>query len=262
MCAASSTIALPSIRSLLAPICESSVSIVRTSLRRGRLVSVSGSAVNSEAHKIGSAAFFAPDTRTSPRNGAPPSTTSLSIWVRYAESVPELPSARQQCECNRCEQCSTHGNDSETKEGRSIGQTEKPIAKAVDHIKERVEMRHHLPNRRQRVNRIEHTGQKRKRHDDEILERSELIELVRPDAGDEAENAEDRAAEQRKGERPEWMRQIQQGRRKPDRHGEYAETHGNAADHRAENIRCEDLQRRQRRQQHENQVAGDLRLDQ
>ena len=41
--------------------------------------SSSGSGVSSAAHRIGSAAFLAPETRTSPSSGAPPSMTSLSI---------------------------------------------------------------------------------------------------------------------------------------------------------------------------------------
>ena len=76
---ASSVIA-PSPRSSIAtPICDSSVRIVRTSLSRGTWVSASGSSVRSEAHRIGSAAFFAPETATVPASGRPPSMTSLSI---------------------------------------------------------------------------------------------------------------------------------------------------------------------------------------
>src|SRR5438128_702156 len=55
--------------------------MVRTSCKRGTLVSVSGSGVSSAAHKIGSAAFFAPETRISPLSGALPSMTSLSMLV-------------------------------------------------------------------------------------------------------------------------------------------------------------------------------------
>ena len=53
------------------PICASSARIVRTSFSCGTLVSVSGSAVSSAAHRIGSAAFLAPETRTSPSSAAP-----------------------------------------------------------------------------------------------------------------------------------------------------------------------------------------------
>src|SRR5689334_20020255 len=52
------------------------------SFSRGTLVSVSGSAVSNDAQRIGSAAFFAPDTVTSPFSGSPPSMTSLSMrWL-------------------------------------------------------------------------------------------------------------------------------------------------------------------------------------
>jgi hypothetical protein len=39
------------------------------------------------------------------------------------------------------------------------------------------------------VHRIEHAGQERRGHDDEILERGQLIKLVRPDAGDDPKRA-------------------------------------------------------------------------
>src|SRR5450631_3482282 len=52
--------------------------MVRTSLSSGTLVSVSGSGVSSAAQRIGKAAFFAPETRTSPCSGTPPSIASLS----------------------------------------------------------------------------------------------------------------------------------------------------------------------------------------
>src|SRR5881394_2172452 len=70
--------------SIATPICASSVCIVRTSFRRGTLVRTSGSEVSSEAHNSGNAAFLAPETRTSPRSGTPPSMTrrSTSALVR------------------------------------------------------------------------------------------------------------------------------------------------------------------------------------
>src|SRR5437870_2503750 len=46
--------------------------IVRTSFRFGTLAILSGAAVSSAAARIGSAAFFAPATRTSPESGTPP----------------------------------------------------------------------------------------------------------------------------------------------------------------------------------------------
>ena len=67
-------------------------------------------------------------------------------------------------------------------------------------------MRHDLPERRQRVDRIEHAGQKRQRHDDEILKRRELIEFVGPNAGDQSQDAEDRAPKDHERERPQRMR--------------------------------------------------------
>jgi len=75
---ASSTTSPGERSSIFTPICESSVRIVRTSLSRGTCVSVNGSDVSSDAQRIGSAAFLAPDTGISPRSRRPPSMTSLS----------------------------------------------------------------------------------------------------------------------------------------------------------------------------------------
>src|SRR5512144_2941638 len=64
--------------SIATPICASSRCVVRTSFSRATLSSTGGSSVNSDAHRIGSAAFFAPETRTSPSSRWPPSISSLS----------------------------------------------------------------------------------------------------------------------------------------------------------------------------------------
>src|ERR1700694_2465351 len=48
------------------------------SISCGTLARTTGWSVSSAVHMIGSAAFFAPDTRTSPRSGCPPIMRSLS----------------------------------------------------------------------------------------------------------------------------------------------------------------------------------------
>src|SRR5688500_656554 len=60
------------------PIWPSRFSIVVTSRRCGTFSTCSGSLVSSEAQRMGSAAFFAPETSTSPSSGTPPSMISLS----------------------------------------------------------------------------------------------------------------------------------------------------------------------------------------
>src|SRR5258705_3353110 len=75
-----SSVTAPGVRvSSVTPICASSLSIVSTSLSRGTLVSVRGSDDSSAAHRIGNAAFLAPDTTTSPLSACPPSINSLSM---------------------------------------------------------------------------------------------------------------------------------------------------------------------------------------
>src|SRR6266481_5895894 len=60
------------------PIWRRSLPIVDTSTRLGTLVRATRWSVSSAAHMIGSAAFFAPETRTSPCSGRPPVMRSLS----------------------------------------------------------------------------------------------------------------------------------------------------------------------------------------
>src|SRR3954469_3860192 len=60
------------------PIWRSSFAMVRVSIRCGTFDRRSGLSVRSAAHMMGSAAFFAPDTRTSPSSGRPPRMRSLS----------------------------------------------------------------------------------------------------------------------------------------------------------------------------------------
>jgi hypothetical protein len=57
--------------------------MVVTSRRCGTLATISGSSVSSAAVKIGSVAFLAPETATSPDSAAPPSMTSLSMARGY-----------------------------------------------------------------------------------------------------------------------------------------------------------------------------------
>src|SRR5258706_16303675 len=70
-------------RSTATPICASSRAMVETSMSRGTLDSASGLVVSSAAHMIGSAAFFAPDTVTSPSSGPPPLILSLSTGFPF-----------------------------------------------------------------------------------------------------------------------------------------------------------------------------------
>src|SRR5437764_1466543 len=65
-------------RSTSTPMRASSFAMVETSIRRGTRRSASGCEVSSAAHMIGSAAFFAPEMRTSPCSGPPPVMRSLS----------------------------------------------------------------------------------------------------------------------------------------------------------------------------------------
>jgi hypothetical protein len=110
------------------------------------------------------------------------------------------------------------------------------------------------------MRRVEHAREERERHNQKVLKCSKLIELFGPNAGDQTERAENRRAENR--ERDDVKRRGEADRHEPDRYDEHAEADRKAPRHGSEHIRAEHLVVRQRRQQHEHQVAGDLRLDQ
>ena len=65
-------------------------------------------------------------------------------------------------------------------------------------------MGNHLPKRRQRMNRIKHPGQKCCRHDQEILERRQLVELVSPDPRNQSHGTEKCRPQYRKNNDPPW----------------------------------------------------------
>ena len=75
---AADIVSAPAPPSAVTPICVSNARMVRTSLSAGTLERMNGSGVSSAAHMIGSAAFFAPETRTSPSSATPPSMASFS----------------------------------------------------------------------------------------------------------------------------------------------------------------------------------------
>src|SRR5689334_14307236 len=85
-------------------------------------------------------------------------------------SVAQLPAAREQRERDAGEYHRGGRDQREAPRGVDVGQAEEAVAETVDHIKERVEMRQRLPERGQRMDRVEHAGQERERHDQEILE--------------------------------------------------------------------------------------------
>src|SRR2546430_9403117 len=93
-------------------------------------------------------------------------------------SVPQLVAALQQEQRERRQAEAENPHDAEACFRRNVGEPEKAVTKAVDHIEERIEMRQRLPERRQAVNRIEHAGQESERHDQGNLERGELGAFV------------------------------------------------------------------------------------
>lgn len=83
---------------------------------------------------------------------------------------------------------------------------EKAVPEPVNHVEKRVEVRKRLPEGRQGVNRVEDARKEGERHDDEVLKRRQLVELVGPDSRNQTQGAEYRAAEQRKRRQPQGAR--------------------------------------------------------
>src|SRR5450830_261375 len=65
----------------LTPIWRSNLNMVLTSCNDGTLCNTNSSDVRSAAHKIGNAAFFAPEIRISPFRRVPPVISNLSIML-------------------------------------------------------------------------------------------------------------------------------------------------------------------------------------
>src|SRR5581483_6784900 len=86
-----------------------------------------------------------------------------------------------------------------------VGGSVKAPAKAADQIDDRVEQRHRAPRRRQHVDGIESAAEKRERRDDQHGNELQLLEILRPDADDEAEQAEGHRGQHQKRDHPERM---------------------------------------------------------
>src|SRR5512139_3043570 len=134
-----------------------------------------------------------------------PLVSSVSIRERL---VSEFVAALQQRQGNRgyCHKAGTC--DQQAGPGVGVGLADEGVAEAVDQVEHRVDARDGLPERRQRMDRIEHAGQEGERQDEEVLERRQLVVLLGPDAGDDADRAHDGAGQQRIRQQPERMRQL------------------------------------------------------
>src|SRR5262249_2429007 len=82
-------------------------------------------------------------------------------------------------------------------------------AESADQVDHRIEQRHRLPDRRQHADRIEAAAEEGKRRDDEQRDDLQLLETIRPDADDEAEQAERQRRQDDEAEHPERVRNLQ-----------------------------------------------------
>src|SRR5262245_4760570 len=119
-------------------------------------------------------------------------------------SMPQLVAGFQDRQTGERYGKQAHADHRQARRGRHVRNAEKAVAEAVDQVEEGVGVRQLEPESGQRMDRVEHPRQERERHDDEVLECRHLVDLLRQDAGEQAERSEQARAEQREGERPQW----------------------------------------------------------
>src|SRR4051812_22084725 len=90
-----------------------------------------------------------------------------------------------------------------------VGDLVEAPAEATHEIHHGVEERHGLPRRRQDVDRVESAAEEGERCYEEERHELQLLEAVRPDADDEAEQAEGPGGEEQEGHHPARMRDTQ-----------------------------------------------------
>src|SRR5699024_10869017 len=92
-------------------------------------------------------------------------------------SATDFVTARQHGHGHDRHQAKENSGNNDTDDGICIPCAEKTVAKTVNHVEKRIEIRGLLPECRQRMNRVEHAGEKTHRHDEKVLERGQMIEL-------------------------------------------------------------------------------------
>src|SRR6185503_14244518 len=133
----------------------------------------------------------------------PPSHRARSPYA--SSSMPDLVADPQEMQAHGADDRQAGGDHSETQPWRDVTGPEEAVAEAIDHVEERVEVAHLVPDRRQRLHRVEHAREERHRHDDEVLEGRDLVELLRPQARDQAERSHERGAGDREERDPEHV---------------------------------------------------------
>src|SRR5512143_1394812 len=94
------------------------------------------------------------------RFGVPPEVERL---------VSEFVAATQQPKGNRGYCHKAGPGDQQPEPGVGIGLADEGVAEAVDQVEDRVDARHRLPERRQRMDRVEHAREEGQRQDQEVL---------------------------------------------------------------------------------------------
>src|SRR2546422_3857979 len=126
-----------------------------------------------------------PSTSTCSQASPPwmPALTLCGVTI----SIPQLVARLQEEKSNQRYGNEAHRDYRKARRRRDIRNAEETVAEAVDHVEEGVGVRQPQPEFRQRVDGIEHAGEKGERHDDEVLERGHLVDFFRQDSGHQAQ---------------------------------------------------------------------------
>src|SRR5258706_780913 len=119
--------------------------------------------------------------------------------------VPQLVSASQDGERQPRDQDEKGRDEGQAPKGVHVRDAEEAVGEAVDYVEERIEVRKPLPESGQRMDRVEHPGKKRERHDEEILEGGDLVDFLGPDAGYHPERAQNGASSEGESDNPQGM---------------------------------------------------------
>src|SRR5579859_5643647 len=123
--------------------------------------------------------------------------------------------------------------------GRHVGNAEETVAKTVDHVEKGIGVGQSPPELGQRMDRIEHAREHRCRKYHEILEKGELVDFFSPEAGKQAERAEQSGPEKRERKRPSRRCELEIDESKGD--GKNPRTHKKPASRRGQHVGGEEL---------------------
>src|SRR5260221_8063810 len=133
--------------------------------------------------------------------------------------VPKLVTALEHRERHSRNHGQENRHHGQTSKRVDVRDPEEAVAKPVNHVEKRVEMREPLPESRERMDRVEHPRKEGERHDEEVLEGGDLVDFLGPDSGDHPERAQYGASKESERDDPQRMAKFDLDERQ--RHQKY-----------------------------------------